>query len=89
MNLFIHSVSVLSLWVCVGVNSNSESFYTATPFSEKKIAVEGHLSLCACKIGKIWPQHFFFVGETFLFDSFEGQKKNKIHLHSGTERFIE
>lgn len=64
MNLFIHSVTPLSISVCDGVSSNSESFYTTSltvsQFSEKKIVVEVHLSFCAQKIWSILTPIFFF-----------------------------
>lgn len=74
MNLLIHSVTVLSISVCVEVSSNSESFYTAISIKLKE-------SYCGASLvflcGQNWNQsdpNICFVGEAFLFASFEGLK---------------
>lgn len=57
VNLFIPSVTVLSISAYAGVSPNPESIYTAFPTvclnleTQQKIVVEVHLSFCAGKIG--------------------------------------
>lgn len=69
-NLFIHSVTVLSILVYIGVSSNSESFYTA--FLTVYLNLAKKENCCAGLLGFLcglnWNQsdpNICFVGKTF------------------------